>query len=329
MSLRPTRRGVAVLAVIVVAAVLAALAGRRALNAVAAPLLAALVAGLVLVVRAPLPTVTYGPLRSGYVGESRRLSVEIEGSGLVRLALELPSGLDGDAVRTVVSPPATVEREVTLGGRGVYRLDPPTVRQRDPLGLVERRIAAETAREFVVYPQVYSLAEASLAGLLADESAAERGEFDRLREYTPGDPLRNVHWKTSAKRDGFYVMEFAPTNRSGTVTVAAGAAEGYAGEMATAAATLAVGALDLGFEVGLAVPGGTLAADRGDAHREALLCLLARTGHGDLDGATRAEAEVSITADAEGTRVSFADRDRTFEAVVGSAESGPQAEVAQ
>lgn len=315
--MRLTRRGLGVLVVVAVAAGLAAVAGPRALNAVAAPLLAALIAGVALVVRARSPTVAYGPIRSGHAGDERSLRVDVEGGGLVAVGVSLPAGLEGADVDAVLSPPATIERDVRLGARGVYRLEPPRVSQRDPLGLVERRIDADATREFVVYPPIRPLAEPSLSTLFVEE-ATDRGEFDRLREYVPGDPLRNVHWKTSARRDDFYVVEYAPTRRSGSVTVAADATEGHADAMAVAAATLAVGALDIGFEVALVVPRDDLPADRGGRHREDLLRLLADTGPGSVPARTHDAADVSIRADAEGTRVRVADREYSFESLVGS-----------
>ncbi|MFC7131971.1 MULTISPECIES: DUF58 domain-containing protein [Salinibaculum] len=320
--MRPTRRGVAALVVVALAMGLAWAAGERALNAVAAPLLAAFLFGAFVVWRAPEPAVAYGRLQSGYPGDERTLTIDVAGGALVTLDLHLPEGLATADVDTVVSPPATVERTLTLARRGIYRLDPPRVRQRDPLGFVERRVDVDATTEFVVYPRVYEMDAGALSALFADELAAERQQFDRLREYEPGDPLKNVHWKSSAKRDDLLVMEFAAAEQHETVHVAAEAAEGYTDEMAAAAATLATSALEAGLTVSLTAPDDSLPAETGDEHREALLRLLSRTGPGRLPAEVRESADVAISADAEGTTVRLADRTQSFEAVRGTGGAG-------
>ena len=323
--MRLTLRGMAALAVVVLSIGLAYLAGDRALNAVAAPLLAALVVGAVLVWRAPAPSVSYGQIQSGYPGDERTLRVDVEGGGLLTVALSLPDGLAATDVDTVVSPPETIERSVRLGRRGIYRLDPPQLRQRDPLGFLERRVEAATTTEFVVFPRVYELEDSVLTRLFTDELAAERQQFDRLREYEPGDPLKNVHWKSSAKRDDLLVMEFAAAQEEETVHIAAEAADGYADEMAAAAATLALSALESGLSVALTVPDGNVRPGEGDEHRKTLMRLLAETEAGHLPNETRAGADVLVTVDSVGRTVRLADREQDFDAVFGA--GGQPAEV--
>jgi len=310
--MRLTRRGWVAVAVLAGTYVAAWLAGERALNAVAAPLLAALVTGAVLVWRADPPALSYDSFRAGFPGDERTLTVTVEGGGIVTVAQPLPAGLAGNAIDAVVTPPHEFERQVTLARRGVYRLDAPAVRQRDPLGLVSTAVAVDPACEFVVYPQVYDLADRHVGRLFSDENVAERQEFDRLREYVPGDPLRNVHWKSSAKRDDFFVMEFAPTERTETVTIAAEADEGDADAMAAAVATVALAALDADLQVALTVPDDGLSAGRGDTHRGNLLRLLTGAGAGRVPAEARGEADVSIRADADGTRVHIGDRTERF-----------------
>lgn len=314
--MRLTRRGLAAVAVVVCTVGLGWLSGARALNAVAAPTLAALLFGAVAVFRAPEPTVTYTAFPSGYPGETRTLALDIEGSGLVTFALSFPDGVVEDGFDAAVTPPERIERSVTLDQRGVYRLDDPIVRQRDPLGFVQRRVDVESTVSFVVYPRTYGLDDRTLKRLVTDDSAHERQAFDRLREYVPGDSLRNVHWKSSAKRDDLLVMEFTESSHSGTVTFAADATEGYADSMATATATIATATLDAGYDVALTVPTDDVPAGGGDHHRKRLLRALAGVGAGTLPKTTHDDADVSITADADGTRVRVDEREQSFEALV-------------
>jgi uncharacterized protein (DUF58 family) len=316
--MRLTRRGWGALVVVAFAYTAAYLSGARALNAVVAPILAALAAGAILVARAEEPTITYGSLRSGYPGQRRELTVDVDGGGLVTLRQPLPDGVATTDLDATVTPPHTFERTLTFSKRGVYRLDAPTVRQRDPMGLVGRRVDVSVDLDFVVYPTVYDLNEMQVSQLFADELAAERQEFDRLREYVSGDPLKNVHWKSSAKYDDFLVMEFSPAQRTETVHIAADADPGSADAMASTAATIALGALDAGLGVELSIPGETVASGQGEAHRENVLRVLAGAGAGTVHDGVHEEAEVSVHAGSGGTRVRYGDRSESFDDLLGT-----------
>jgi len=314
--MRPTTRGWGALAVVVAAVVLAWAFGERSLNAVAAPTLAALAVAVVSVYRADPPAVDFEEPRAGFPGEERTLSFRVEGDGLARVRHALPAGLTGRSVDVTAPLPRSFEQPILLETRGVYELGPPEIRQRDPLGLVERRVAAEACTQLVVYPQVYALADPTLGGVLADPMSTERQEFDRLREYVPGDPLRNVHWKSSAKQDDFLVMEFSPTERSETLRLAAAAEAGGADRMAGAAATLTDAALDAGLTVELWVPDGHLPPGSGETHRENAMRMLARTGHGDVDEAARAGADVLVSGGPDAVSVRLPENRRPFDSLV-------------
>jgi uncharacterized protein (DUF58 family) len=326
--MRLTTRGWATVAAVVLSVLLAVGFGQRSLNAVAAPALAALVVAAVQVWRADAPTVAFDAPRPGFPGQRRDVALAVEGDGLATVRQPLPPGLTARPIEATVPLPHTFERELALEARGVYDLGPPAVRQRDPLGLVARALEADATAEVVVYPQVYTLADPTLGGLLADRATAERQEFDRLREYVPGDPLRNVHWKSSAKHDEYLVMEFSPGERTETVTVAAEADDDHADRMAAAAATVALAALEAGLTVELAVPDASLPAGAGDAHRENALRLLAGADGGSVDESVRAAADVSIRAGPEGTSVRLPEGERSFESLVtGHERSRAEAEV--
>jgi uncharacterized protein (DUF58 family) len=314
--MRLTKRGWAAATLVGLAIALAGAFGERSLNAVAAPTLTALVVAAIAVWRADRPTVEYDAPRPGFPGEERTLEFTIEGEGLATVRQPLPEGLTARPVDATVSLPHDFEQALTLEARGVYEIGPPEIRQRDPLGLVERHVDVTAGVDLLVYPQVYALVDSTLGGLLSDLSTAERQEFDRLREYTPGDPLRNVHWKSSAKRDDFLVMEFAPTKRTETVHVAAGADEGRADRMAAAAATVVFAALDAGLKIELTTPDGHLPPGSGDTHRENALRLLARSEGGPVAQSDRAEADVVVTARTDSTVVNLPEGRRSLGSLV-------------
>lgn len=311
--MRLTRRGRAVVLVVLAAVGMAWAFGPRSLNAVAAPAIAALLVGAWQVRRAPEPTLTADRVRSGSPGEERTLRLRVDGRGVADVDVEVPAGLGGRHNGETVPLPTTVELPLSFQSRGVYDLEDVAVHTRDALGLLAEPHALDPTETVLVYPPVYRLAgHARLERLFADETRAERQEFDRLREYVPGDPLRNVHWKSSAKYDDYMVMEFAPTRRNETVRIAATAEPGGADAMARAAASLTVRAIRAGLDVAVHAPAGDLPAGGGEDHRENALRLLARTGPGTVPDGVLADADVVVRADAEGATVSLADWSAPF-----------------
>lgn len=317
--MRPTRRGLAVLALVGLAVVAAALSGQRSLNAVAAPLLGAVGYGVVECWYADTPTVSVGTVRPGHPGETRALQLSLEGTGIVSVTGTAPTGLGGESFDAVVALPETVNVDLELVERGVHRVDGLTVSRRDSLGLVRSATQVPDPTTVVVYPQTRSVAaHPKLAEVVPTDTPVEQQEFDRLREYETGDPLRRVHWKTSARREEFYVVEFDPGRRTQTLTVAADGATAAADEVATVAATVALHALDAGLDVGLALPDERVPPGGGEAHRASILAALARFEGGSVAEAERDGADVSVVGDADGATVHAGERTVAAEELLGS-----------
>jgi len=307
-----TRRGYAAVALVVAAVFLGWGFGARSLNAVAAPTLAALVVGAFMLSRADRPTAELLAVEPGFPGETRELELSLSGFGLATVSLSPGQGAAGGLDRHTVTLPDTVSCELELSSRGVHRIGPPTVSQRDPLGLFERERSVAASTELLVYPRPYASARGSVAArVLLDELETERQEFDRIREYRPGDSLRHVHWKSSAKHDAFLVKEFTPPERDETVTIVATAPKPEVDEMARLAATVTELALAGGYSVELATPDGHLPPGQGSAHRENLLALLARTGGGTVARTPGEEADVEVAFRQRSLVVRIGDREYT------------------
>jgi hypothetical protein len=89
--------------------------------------------------------------------------------------------------------------------RGVIPVGPVLTRRGDPLGLCSLDVAWTGVTEIMVRPPMVPL-EALGAGLLRDlegvsTDALSQSDlaFHALREYVPGDDLRHIHWRSSAK----------------------------------------------------------------------------------------------------------------------------------
>ncbi|MGI4790435.1 MAG: DUF58 domain-containing protein [Janthinobacterium lividum] len=106
---------------------------------------------------------------------------------------------------------------VEVRRRGVFSLGPANVFSTDPLGLQTFSQKMPTVSELVVYPAVLPLHDswlrgAAAAGWRGSASALVRGDGDDfygVREYGPGDELRRVHWRTTARTGKLAVAEYA------------------------------------------------------------------------------------------------------------------------
>jgi uncharacterized protein (DUF58 family) len=310
--MRPTWRTVGVVGVAVGSILMAAASGARALNALAAPALIALVVSGVQVYLAGRPTVDRESPVPGHPGESRTVALSVDGGALARVTDAVPPGVAATGYDRRVTLPATVEYEVELGARGVWDIGPPRVVVTDVLGLFVRSFEPDGTTTALVYPPLVDLREdGAVARLLGYDTTTDRRAFDTIREYAPGDPLRDVHWKSSAKRadDDLVVKQFVSEQREPTLTIAAEAGTGHADTMASGAASLAVLAMDAGLSVGVACPAGEVPAGRGQAHRRHLLELLARTGSGQPVQPAREGADARLTADEDGVTVTVDGQD--------------------
>jgi uncharacterized protein (DUF58 family) len=311
--MRLTRRGWVLVAVVVVAFAMAMSFGARSLNAVVVPAFVALVAGAVQLRGLDPPRVRREPPPDGFPGETRTVRLEFEtddpftGAVSDRLDRGLsasPSWQEG----TVGAE--TFSYDVTYESRGEHEFGPVRLVARDVLGLVERELSVRERSTVLVYPRVSELRPAALGDLQAlyqAERTEERDEFDRLREYERGDPLRDVHWKSSAKRDDLVVKAFAAESGASAVTVAAGAGAGEADAMADATASVALALLSVGVPVAVRTPDGTVETNAGGEHT--VLEHLARVEGGRLP---TNEADVLVEATARGVVVTLGGVEREF-----------------
>lgn len=309
-----TRRGYVLLAVILLAEASALTYGARALNAIVAPAAVALVGAAVHVRRADRPAVDRSPVKPGFPGDVREVTLEVAGNGVATLVDSVPDALTPVEPTETTSLPATLSYQVELGTRGRQRLGPLEVRLTDVLGLVGETYRTAETSTVLVYPPVYLLEgrDQLLADVL-DRDAVERQEFDALREYVPGDALRDVHWKSTAKDPGeMYVTEFADRRIEDSVVIVATSEPGFADEMAVAAASVAFMALDVDVSVELRTPSGTVPEGQGVDHRDRVLRALATTDDGTVD-ATSEDVDIRIHADADGVRITAGSREQVLE----------------
>ncbi|MBI4564863.1 MAG: DUF58 domain-containing protein [Planctomycetes bacterium] len=128
-----------------------------------------------------------------------RLSQDGRWAALQPPPVIVPYGRPGRKVRSTFS--------VSVHQRGWARFGPVTVTSEFPPGLVACRVTLDIQDQVLVLPRpgvISRSPQTSLAGRLAAvrslrDLASTGDEFAGVREYRPGDNLRRIHWRTSAR----------------------------------------------------------------------------------------------------------------------------------
>ena len=163
---------------------------------------------------------------SPVVGERPTMRLTIENPGIMPVAnaeLEvvcenLRTGETDSTVIQVSPGPKSkkeIDFEVLSGHAGRYRVNVTDAVMWDPLMLAKKDVKCEDSKFITVMPELFEthLTYASDAALLENDRSAESrrgldpGDVRGIREYVPGDPVRNIHWKLSEKLDKMLVKE--------------------------------------------------------------------------------------------------------------------------
>jgi len=104
--------------------------------------------------------------------------------------------------------------------RGVYTLGPVLISMGDPFGLFNVTLAHEYSEGFVVYPPIAAIPSiVEPRGMIRGSARANERSLEMttdassVRQYAPGDALKSIHWRSTARRSGLgveqlYVKEF-------------------------------------------------------------------------------------------------------------------------
>jgi uncharacterized protein (DUF58 family) len=137
---------------------------------------------------------------------SRGLAVQ-DAQPFPRLAGHSPTAHNG---RDTV----TLRQRVTANRRGAHDVGPLIVSRTDPFGLAYGEFSIGQPKQLVVTPRVTALPRGEL-----DIAKSEGTEHELIRhsipsadeliarEYRPGDPLRRVHWRATARHDKLMVRQ--------------------------------------------------------------------------------------------------------------------------
>lgn len=145
--------------------------------------------------------------------------------------------------------------EVSFFTRGVYRFSKFKIVSTFPFGLIKMSRQLSREGEFVVLPRVYPCSsppadgyEPMLGGGFTGKHKSVSGSnFAGIRQFTPDDSFKNIHWKSSSKGMGLMVKEFSDelSGRISLVIDRTTTPKDKEGETVLDAAVRAVGSLTL------------------------------------------------------------------------------------
>ncbi|MCW2757819.1 MAG: hypothetical protein JWO46_1565 [Nocardioidaceae bacterium] len=190
-----------------------------------------LVLGLVLVLlpRVVRTSLEVRPLKV-VVGSTARARL-VASSGLTplwRVVVHVPVAGERNRVRLPLllpGRPVDTVLDIAAPRRGVFPVGPVTHESRDLLGLFRRTSTWAPGLELFVRPPVVMLEPLpvglvhDLEGVVSDQLSSSDLSFHALREYVPGDDMRQVHWRSSAKADTLLVRQYLDTRRSHATVV--------------------------------------------------------------------------------------------------------------
>jgi uncharacterized protein (DUF58 family) len=185
--------------------------------------------------------------------------------------LELVSGNRALSLRLGWEDERTIELRLRCARWGNYEIGDLRLRARDRLGLLTWETRLDRRTSLRVYPLPETLREivapVSTQPFSGNQVARQKGdglEFADLREFTPGDRVRSINWRATARRNVLVVNERHPERNADVILVLDTFADARAGGRSTldlavrATATLASRYLERRDRVGLVSFGGVL-----------------------------------------------------------------------
>ena len=108
----------------------------------------------------------------------------------------------------------TLEWPVDTSRRGLFEVGPTRLEAGDPFGIATRVLATRTPSPVLVVPRVHAIDAGSLIAAADDGDSGERAgseTFHSIREYVVGDPMKLVHWRSSARTGKLMVRRMVDT----------------------------------------------------------------------------------------------------------------------
>ena len=228
------------------------------------------------------------PVAAVHAGEAAPLAVTLTNPGSARWGIGLSVDGATHAPRAWADVPAGAQAAVELSfvpdRRGRHEVPTLIAETRFPLGLFRAWAVWRPAAQLIVYPAperpAAPLPAASAVTVAAGEARRTQGaDFEGIRVYRRGDPLKLVVWKKAARAfetGGELMSRDSSSAAHWQLWLAWTGCAGLADEERLARlAAWVLAAHRAGATYGLALPGRELALSQGEAHRRACLEALA------------------------------------------------------
>jgi uncharacterized protein (DUF58 family) len=222
--------------------------------------------------------------------------LRIRNDGTRRQAAFTATDTAGPAARTVRVPgllpgaEAVLHYELPTGTRGKWTVGPLTLDRADAFGLARSSSVAGEPATLWVHPRRFPARVPSGAqrrhhheGTVADATLRGSIELTDVREYVPGDEVRLLHWKATARAGRLMVRDLADPHRSRfTVLLDIRRGPELFEDLIEVAASLVTASVAAGQQTCLATSAGrTSTADGGPGAAHRLLDMLSEIGQED------------------------------------------------
>ncbi len=167
------------------------------------------------------------PLSPVHVGDPLFVEIQIrnrttQAKGLLMSQDQVPQGLgeQAEVVIEAIAPQSSYLWQYSLNPerRGLYQWQTITLRSGAPLGLFWSRRIQKVPAQVLVYPRILPLARCPLLEEIGPSAqqlfqqvprsrTGSEGSTRSLRPYRTGDPMRMVHWRSSARFNALRVRE--------------------------------------------------------------------------------------------------------------------------
>jgi len=183
---------------------------------------------------------------------------------------------------------AWVHIEESFPKRGVHKVANYRIVSSFPFGLFDRFQRIKSRQEILVHPRIQTVRTASFthqsgARYLARQASGDGDEYFGLREYQPGDDMRHVAWRISARMGAWFIREWARDNSRFVIfaldTLVLPKLDGFEERFEDAVeltASLAITMLHRHYSVGVAHHGVIIEPAEGTSQERRILETLAR-----------------------------------------------------
>ncbi|OJF76665.1 MAG: hypothetical protein BKP49_05755 [Treponema sp. CETP13] len=160
-------------------------------------------------------------------GSSLQLELIVENKGRLPVfsgifavqtgSLAHPTGVDNFVLRLRSHERVTLRPDFFASERGLYVVGNCILKSSDPFGLFPFTVKIGSPVKIIVYPANYSSSVDCIKGLpqgkkyILDTAYQDVTQQRSVRNYLPGDEVRHINWRVSARFNSLYTNEFDNT----------------------------------------------------------------------------------------------------------------------